>query len=428
MNTSEIFDEFLSNLAIKNASEISDRYKKITKAINKEFWDNESELDNSYQIGSYGRKTAINSISDLDMLFELPISKFSQYDNRQNNGQSDLLKDVRNAVKKAYTTTDIRGDGQVVVVSFSNYVIEICPAFPQSDGRYKYPDSNDGGKWRYTNPKPEIKEISDFNQTTNGNLKKLSKMCRAWKNKCGVKMGGLLIDTLCYEFLKSNTKHHSTTFSKYDELVRDFFEYLKDYDKERKYWFAPGSNQKVYKKNSNFISKAKKAYENACEAIEKNSNSTVYAIWRKIFGYPFPYPKAILESSDNYTASEEYIEDKYPVDITNALTINCEVSQTGFRPQLLRAMLEKLKVNKKLKFFIQTTDVIGDYDVIWKVKNEGEIAKSRNNFRGQLLNDTGSHIRNENTNFAGPHFVECYIIKNGICVARDRIDVPISNI
>jgi hypothetical protein len=134
------------------------------------------------------------------------------------------------------------------------------------------------------------------------------------------------------------------------------------------------------------------------------------------------------EASVNYTSLEEFIEDKYPVDIIYSLFINCEVSQTGFRTQLLRAMLEKLKVNKKLKFYVQSTDVPPPYEVFWKVKNEGDIAKSRNNHRGQLLNDNGTQSRKENTNFAGPHYVECYIIKNGICVARDRIDVPISNI
>ena len=31
----------------------------------------------------------------------------------------------------------------------------------------------------------------------------------------------------------------------------------------------------------------------------------------------------------------------------------------------------------------------------------------------------------ESTNFYGPHYVECYIIKDGICVARDKIAVNI---
>ena len=48
--------------------------------------------------------------------------------------------------------------------------------------------------------------------------------------------------------------------------------------------------------------------------------------------------------------------------------------------------------------------------------------------RGLIFNDNGSEKRIENSNFEGAHFVECFIIKNNVCVARDRIDVPISNL
>ena len=41
--------------------------------------------------------------------------------------------------------------------------------------------------------------------------------------------------------------------------------------------------------------------------------------------------------------------------------------------------------------------------------------------------DKGYKKRKENSKFHGPHYVDCYIIiKNGVCVARERIDVPIS--
>lgn len=427
MDTYDIFNEFLANLRIKTKEDISDRYKNITKALNKTFYNSESDTLNSLQIGSYGRKTAVNGISDLDMIFEIPSDCFSKYNNSSANGQSTLLQDVRKSILNTYSRTDIRGDGQVVVVSFKNYIVEICPVFLQSDGTYKYPDSNDGGKWRKANPRPEINEFNRFNGISNGNLKNLAKMTRAWKNKCGVKIGGMLIDTLCYQFLKQQTAHHTSDFGNYDELLKDFFEFLKDYDTEREKWYIPGSNQFVYKKQSNFIKKAKKAYENVLVAISKKNNNTVYSIWKKVFGYPFPYPVAIKESSDNYAINEEYIEDQFPVDITNMLRINCEVSQDGFRTELLRNLLDKLKVNKKLKFYIERTDVEKPYFVKWKVRNEGEIAKARNNFRGLIINDGGNEIRKESSTFSGPHYVECYIIKNDVCVARDRIDVPISN-
>lgn len=425
MNTSETFKEFLGNLVISNKEEISGKYKGITKALNIDFWDSESEIDNSLQVGSYGRKTAIKSISDLDMIFEISKEDFDKYDGYETNGQSALLQDVKKSIKKSYSTTDVRGDGQVVVVEFTNYKVEVCPAYLQEDGSYKYPDSNNGGSWKKTNPKPEIEEINDFDKTTNQNLKNLSKMTRAWKNRCGVKIGGLLIDTLCYEFLQSNENHWETNYSNYDLLVRDYFEFLKDYNKERKQWNAPGSNQVVYKKGSNFISKAKKAHENILEAIEKKDNDTVYSIWKRVFGYPFPYPKAIKEASINYSCQEQYIEDLYAVDILNSLSIDCRVKQDGFQDGLLRS-LKRLRVNKDLYFYIVHTDVIEPFDVLWKIKNEGEIAKAKNMLRGEILEDKGGKERYEKTSFKGSHFVECYIIKNNVCVARDRIDVPIS--
>ena len=428
MNTSDVFKEFLGNLVITNKDEISTKYKNITKALNKKFWDSTSEIDNSLQVGSYGRKTAVKGISDLDMIFELSDEEFKKYDKYESNGQSALLQDVKKAIKETYSTTDVRGDGQVVVVSFTNDRVEVCPVFTQADGTYKYPDANNGGSWKKTNPRPEIAEMNDFDKTTNQNLKNLAKMTRAWKNKCGVKIGGLLIDTLCYEFLQNKEEHWETNYSSYDILVRDYFEFLKDYNKDRKEWPAPGSNQKVYKKGSNFISKAKKAHENIVDAISKKDSDTVYAIWRKVFGYPFPYPKAIKEASVNYTDQEQFIEELYPLDITNSLSINCEVIQNGYRVAFLRDMLDKLKVNKKLYFFIQHTDVQKPYEVKWKIKNEGQIAKNKNMLRGQIIDDNGTERRKEDTNFEGAHFVECFIIKDNVCVARDRIDVPISTL
>ena len=428
MNISETFQDFLTNLEIKNDDEILRRYKNITKTLNDYFYETDSETENSVKIGSYGRDTAINGVSDLDMMFDIPPEYFSTYNDSETNGQSALLQDVRKAVLKRYSTTDVRGDGQVVVVSFTNYVIEICPGFLQSDGSYKYPDSHNNGSWKKTDPIPETEEIDNYNNTTNNNLKQIAKIVRAWKNKCGVKMGGLLIDTLCYEFLSKNTHHHDTDLDQYDILVRDLFEYFKDDDKTREFWYSPGSNQKVYKKKSNFINKAKKAYSNIVEAVEKQENDTVYKIWRKVFGYPFPYPKTIHESSEDFTSNEQYIEQLFPVDIRYALTINCEVTQAGFRTEFLRAMLDKLKLNKRLKFFIENTDVPKPYSVKWKIKNEGPIAKRNNNFRGQILDDAGQEYRKETSSFGGPHFVECFIIKNNICVARDRIDVPISTL
>jgi hypothetical protein len=47
--------------------------------------------------------------------------------------------------------------------------------------------------------------------------------------------------------------------------------------------------------------------------------------------------------------------------------------------------------------------------------------------RGEITNDKGNEEKIEYTKYQGQHYVECYIIKNNICVAFDRILVPVGN-
>jgi hypothetical protein len=46
--------------------------------------------------------------------------------------------------------------------------------------------------------------------------------------------------------------------------------------------------------------------------------------------------------------------------------------------------------------------------------------------RGQIMADEGNHERKERADFHGEHYVEAYIIKDGVCVARDDIDVRVN--
>jgi len=111
------------------------------------------------------------------------------------------------------------------------------------------------------------------------------------------------------------------------------------------------------------------------------------------------------------------------------LKIDCDVKQSGFREGSLREYLfKKIKLmpNKSLRFYIERLDVQPPYEVKWKVTNRGEQAIKRDCLRGQIIDDQGSQERKESTNFKGSHLVECYIIKNNVVVARDIIDVPIS--
>ncbi|MFN3998602.1 nucleotide-binding domain-containing protein [Algoriphagus sp.] len=432
MNTSEIFYEFLDNIKIREekAEDISYRYGRITKALNQEFRDTDSQTANNLQVGSYGRYTGIKGISDLDMLYIMPASKWIEYN--KSGGQTKLLRDIKAAISNTYSSSEIKVDRCVVTVTFNDSHIDVQPVFELEEKDYRYPDTYGDGSWKITKPRKEMDAMVEFETNKNRNLRRLCKMARSWKNKHGVCMGGLLIDTLAYNFLKSTDYYDKRSFAYYDEMCRDFFEYLYNQPKDQAEYGALGSKQRVRVKKS-FKRKAKKAFDLALEAIDASSDKRQHNKWRDIFGNDFPkYASEEKEAraiNESYSNTEEFIESKYQVEIAYDLKIDCEVKQNGFREGSLRDyLLRKIKLspNKSLRFYIERIDVPAPYSVKWKVTNRGEQAIKRDCIRGQIIDDSGFLERKENTNFKGSHFVECYIIKNNIVVAMDSIDVPIS--
>lgn len=432
MKTSETFQEFLSNIKIPEdkADTITIRYERITKSLNEYFRDTTSKTANSLQVGSYGRYTGIKGISDLDMLYIMPNSKWDTYNKK--GGQSKLLQDTKTAISNTYSASDIKVDRCVVTVKFSdNTHIDVQPVFEVEDQDYKYPDTYGDGSWKITKPRKEMNAMKEFQDSKNKNLRRLCKMARSWKNKHGVVMGGLLIDTLAHNFLNSTDDYDKTSFACYDEMSRDFFNYLYNEPKDQEIYKALGSKQNV-KRRKSFRKKSKKAYDLACEAINATSEKTQHNKWREIYGKDFPKYKEEEKEARNinlsYRDTEEFIEDFYPVKIKYDLEIDCEVKQNGFRDGLLREFISKkirLIPNKSLKFYIDKIDVPYPYVVKWKVTNRGEQAIKRDCIRGQIIN-LNSPEKSETTSFKGSHIVECYIIKDGFVVATDSIDVPIS--
>jgi Adenylyl/Guanylyl and SMODS C-terminal sensor domain/Second Messenger Oligonucleotide or Dinucleotide Synthetase domain len=425
----DMFSEFLGNLAIENGETISLRYGELTAALNKKFRDTESKTANTLQVGSFGRNTGINGISDLDVLYIMPKSKWDVY---QNGKQLKLLQDAKDAIRARYPATDVRVDRLVVTVTYSDFHVEVQPVFEQDDGSYKYPDTKDDGSWRITKPREEMSAVTERDAEKNSNLKRLCKMARAWKNKHGLEIGGLLIDTLAFNFLGSTTDYDTKSYLYYDWLSRDFFEYLSLLS-EQDYYAAPGSGQRV-KVRKKFQKKAKKAHKLCLQAIEAEGTKGVNEKWKRVYGRPFPAAATELKETalaanlPTYDNTEQFIEEYHGVDIRYDLQIDCEVTQNGYLQHFLKDMLARhipLFANKKLAFTIKKINVPPPYQMKWKVLNRGEVAQRRDCIRGQIVTDEGRFRKTETTDFKGDHVVECYAIKDDVVVAKDRIHVPI---
>ena len=69
--------------------------------------------------------------------------------------------------------------------------------------------------------------------------------------------------------------------------------------------------------------------------------------------------------------------------------------------------------------FVARTNVPSSFNVYWKVRNRGYKAKKEDMIRGEIVR-TGKLSDSEVTTFKGNHYVECYIVKNRVCVCQTK--------
>src|SRR5437660_441111 len=113
---------------------------------------------------------------------------------------------------------------------------------------------------------PRIRTLTRTrNADCNGNLVRLCRMMRSWKQHWDVPIGGLLVDTLAYQFIE-NYEYRDKSYLYYDFMSRDCFNWMSEQDENQEYWRAPRSGAYVYVKGL-FQYKAKRCHNIAVEAI-----------------------------------------------------------------------------------------------------------------------------------------------------------------
>lgn len=101
------------------------------------------------------------------------------------------------------------------------------------------------------------------------------------------------------------------------------------------------------------------------------------------------------------------------------VTISADWQRNGFRRTSFRSD-EYIDKNCNLTFEA-STNVSKPYKVYWQITNTGEEAGNARCLRGEFYDgiiEKGGLVRTEESLYKGRHLVECFIVKNGCCVAR----------
>lgn len=278
------FIQFLDNITLTSnqAADAQVKYTGVCETLYKKYYSGTYNESKKFLFGSYKTKTNIRPLTDsqdVDVIFKISQETFDKFDAYGSNGQSALLQEIRDILKEKYTTTDkISGWGKVVLVKFSDghHNVEVLPALELENKTFKIPNSENGGSWEIFDPRAGIDDFTSSNTTSDGLTRVLVKIFKTWVRNTSTlcyKSCMLMEDVIAfiseyYESGKGNTD--------YAIIVKDFFDYLKNYGDATNYSYF------------------KTAYDRSIKAIEysdANKPKEASEEWRKIFGGEFPLIK-----------------------------------------------------------------------------------------------------------------------------------------
>jgi hypothetical protein len=270
--------------------QLEDGYTKATgvcRSIERAYYDAPAEKAPGFLVGSWGKGTQLRPPNDVDLFTILPWEAYVRFDQRAGNKQSALLQEVKDNLAITYPQTDMRGDGQVVMVKFNTLLVEVLPTFKMYNGQYIIPDTNNGGRWRTVDPVAQIAFVDQVDQKTSGNLRALTKMMKLWVREQNVSIKSFVLELLLAEFF-SSYEHGAYNYYWYDFYIRDFLRFLVS-----KAWglvFVPGTNDPI-ELGTDWLPKAQKALETALTACAYEYDDMIIHAgdeWQKIFGTRIP--------------------------------------------------------------------------------------------------------------------------------------------
>jgi hypothetical protein len=96
------------------------------------------------------------------------------------------------------------------------------------------------------------------------------------------------------------------------------------------------------------------------------------------------------------------------------------VNASGFRPVLIGTNGGRIARGSSLTFEARS-NIAEPFKVFWQVVNTGEEARIAKKLRGGFEEgpaQSGGLTRRETASYSGSHSIECFIVKDGYCVAR----------
>lgn len=406
---------------------ITDLYEDICIALN----------NNCIQIGSYPRFTSITPLHDLDVLYILgDMSSFidtptTTLQSLKNHLQSYFHKQTKYKLQISLQTHS-------VTISFLGqkneeyFAIDVVPAYingknefeqhtyvvPEivNTGRSKRPDfyknkttEKSAIRWIKSDPRGYIKTASNIDKRNN-DYRKSVKFVKKWKQNISkvnesFKLKSFHIEQLFVRIFQNNPD--IDIFSAIFEFFTDLPEcikYSQITDRADPNVYIDSYIDKLTHDEKKIIIAARDGFLIKLEDFNEKDSI-------EILLDPYFYERK--------SPLEQYLfDEKIPTFTDESVCINGWIQKDNHDSRLLNnyGIIDNGYKIRFEKFMSPPCDLFK-----WKVKNDNASPQPR----GEITdNQTKNYI--EETVFPGKHYVECYAIKNNICIAKARQNVIIN--
>lgn len=389
--------------------------------------------------GSYAHGTIINPVADND---EFDADVLLELEEVAGWEAKDYVAATYQRFRESGTYRDkVHRRTRCVVIDYAgDFHMDVVPYLIR--GGEPYVTNRKLNLYERTNPEGYSEWLDAQNRITGGQLAKvirIGKYLRDLKNTFSVPsviFSILLGERVSNVALWSDPDHYKNLPTALVSLFEDLSSYLQANDTMPNIEdpSCPGEtynhrwNPELY---ANFRNQIKTYSIWMRDAYNETDRELSYDKWRRVLGAEFGLVLAktsLAGSGIAETRSHDTVQDlesdrgiPIRIDPTVSFRLSGRVRAAGVaKAYYLPQRGNYAEKHRTIDFSISNCTVTEPYDVYWKVRNTGREAASVNQLRGEIVVDAGERSRWETTSYIGRHYVEAYLVKGGICIARDR--------
>lgn len=210
------FEQYKTNLEITDRQEglVATRRANVVKALAAELT---LHPEVSRVIGSWDRHTLTRKLSEGDVDVMVILNYGAHKGWKTAAGTVKCLDRLKVILDRAYPSTPTRRDRNCITMQFSEFRLDVVPAFKYDSGYYEIPDSI-RGLWVDTDPVAFASRMTTVNKAMDQMFIPLVKMVKGWNRNQNWPIRSFHLECLMYERYRTYTQGYT-----YPSMLQVFF-------------------------------------------------------------------------------------------------------------------------------------------------------------------------------------------------------------